>query len=358
MHQEIKSNRVSDLRCAVAASPGNAAHRHLAWNKVVRAADGTVILAYLGGERHGGRKGLYIHTSSDDGETFSPARLLWWGDDSYPNLGNAALGVTPLGSVVVIAMGHCGQRPNVVSTIRGWRSTDHAQSFSPIDTSRLDGTVRSVFGRIQEVPGKGLLVLGFNTPDSKGMDETALWRAYSGDDGLSWSDPKLVTDQSAPMVEPSVLWTGERLAGIGRHHGKSAGPVFGADEAFYWHIASDDGGESFTAERTPMVVGRTGAPYMTQANGVLYSVVTDRAARTDDGRHAWTFTLWRNERGDAQSWEKIDDLLSVYDEKGETKLDFGYPWGVALSDDEERIYFYLGTARDVSSIYSFRLRFS
>src|SRR5690606_9299183 len=114
--------------------------------------------------------------------------------------------------------------------------------------------------------------------------------------------PKLVTDQSAPMVEPSVLWTGERLAGIGRHHGKSAGPVFGADEAFYWHIASDDGGESFTAERTPMVVGRTGAPYMTQANGVLYSVVTDRAARTDDGRHAWTFTLWRNERGDAQSW--------------------------------------------------------
>ena len=128
------------------------------------------------------------------------------------------------------------------------------------------------------------------------------------------------------MVEPSVLWTGERLVGIGRHHSKSAGPEFAAGRSFTGISPSDDGGQSFVAEKTPMVVGQTGAPYMTQVGGVLYSVVTDRSARTDDGRCAWTFTLWRNERGDAQSWEKIDDLLCVYDEKGETNYDFGYPW--------------------------------
>ena len=177
MHQEIKSNRVSDLRCAVPASPENTAHLHLAWNKVVRAADGTVILAVpRRGAAWGTQRPLHTYVHGRRSELFTGAPVVVGGRRlSQPRQRGLGRDAAGLGGR------HRDGAPRATAqrglhdsrlALDGSREKLYADRYV---AARRDGAL----GLWPHRRGarKGLFVLGFNTPDSKGMDETALWRA-------------------------------------------------------------------------------------------------------------------------------------------------------------------------------------
>ncbi len=342
LEQKICPKYVQSHRLLIQGNVDLLPHRHLAWPKLARLPNGKIALIYFGGHAHGGRKGVYVRISDDEGKGFGPAELLWWGQYPHHRVANGALGVTEDGNIVVLVMAVGGVSPNMTSEIRGFVSEDNGVRWRAADTSRLSGTIRSVFGRILGVPGRGLLATGFNTTGSKGMYQTALWAAWSEDGGYTWGEPRLVTSGDQPMIEPSLLIHDGRIRGIAR-------PFERGGQAIYREIDADPDDENWSATLTPMKVAQQAAPYVFTRDGTLLALITDRAGTDEQGNIVRKITLWIK-RGDESDWEEQVKLLEI-----PQKIDFGYPWGVTLSDGSEFVVYYAGQSNGVSDLYSFRL---
>ena len=104
-----------ELRIIVEA-PKNPRFAHLAWPKIVKTRDGTLVLAYSAGRYHasGGEGCPAVSISKDKGMTWSPPKILREFDQSMllNNSANTALGVADDGSVVLLAMAYTGDERN------------------------------------------------------------------------------------------------------------------------------------------------------------------------------------------------------------------------------------------------------
>lgn len=132
------TGRVATSQSSAAATLGlrsprkNLRFAHLSWPKAVRAADGTIVLAYTAGVFHGDHGGgsPAISISTDEGNTFTAPNVLrkFGPDKDYTQSGNLAIGLADDGGV--LAMAYTGGTGKIVGTagrgnnIYGWRSTD------------------------------------------------------------------------------------------------------------------------------------------------------------------------------------------------------------------------------------------
>jgi hypothetical protein len=89
-------------------APADERHTHLAWPKVAKTSDGTIVLAYSTGQFYGDHDGgcPAVSVSTDEGATFtSPPILSELGQgEPYTACGNLAIGVTKYKVVVLMAM--------------------------------------------------------------------------------------------------------------------------------------------------------------------------------------------------------------------------------------------------------------
>ena len=170
-------------------APENPRFAHLAWPKVCRVKDGTLVVGYIAARTHTRDGCPAVSVSTDGGESFTRPHVLKQFDSSqgYAHCGNVALGTAEDGSVVILAMAFTG---NARNTVFGWRSTDSGGTWQPVDTSALaDNKTGSVFGSVFPVPGKGLAVLGHYRPPSK--PSMGIWASVSEDHGCTWGPPRL-----------------------------------------------------------------------------------------------------------------------------------------------------------------------
>jgi len=162
----------------VVPAPESERFAHLAWPKVVRARDGTLVLAHAAARKHANGDGCpAVSVSTDEGETFSAPEILreFDGTRDYQHCGNLALGLAPDGAVMLLAMAFTGNERN---SIFGWRSVDSGRTWESVDTSCLGSNrTGSVFGHVFAVEGRGLAVCGhYRRPKGAGI-----WIAYSQD---------------------------------------------------------------------------------------------------------------------------------------------------------------------------------
>jgi len=175
----------------IVPAPEDVRFCHLSWPKVVKADDGSIIVAYIAGRKHVNGDGCpAVSVSNDGGESFTSPRVLKTFDSTmrYQHAANLALGKAPDGAIVLMAMAFTNDRRN---SIYGWRSEDHGKTWERADTSEIgDSKTGSVFGHLFQVPGKGLAVCGhYRKPRGNG-----LWMAYSRDEGTDDSPPDLLTN--------------------------------------------------------------------------------------------------------------------------------------------------------------------
>lgn len=159
----------------IVPAPKDARHQHLSWPKVIKAEDGSIVVAYIAGRKHVNGDGCpAVSISRDGGATFSSPKILMNFDSNMPyqHTANLAFGKAGDGSLVLMAMAFTDDLRN---NIYGWRSEDNGGSWKRVDTSALgEGKTGSVFGHVFAVGGKGLAVCGhYRKPKGDG-----LWIAY------------------------------------------------------------------------------------------------------------------------------------------------------------------------------------
>ncbi len=327
------------VRIAV-TPPQDPRFAHLSWNKALRTAKGTLVLAYVAGAFHGNHGGgcPAVSRSTDGGRAFPPPKVLrqFGPGRDYTASGNLALGVASDGALVLLAMAYTGNQGN---HIFGWRSEDDGASWTPVDTGNLGpNKTGSVFGNILPVPGQGLLAFGHYRPGAEPY-RSGLWMAASADDGRTWGPPRRISE--APAVEPLVLQSGSRLLGFFRGGGELRGRQFVA--------VSDDLGETWKTELS--VLGpeapdsaRLAAPFAVEnpsRPGEILVLTTERAVPGNTPGRIW---LWR---GDAQrlDWRRERVLLEFPRIPDDPHTDFGYPWLVPLEDRRWLMFYYHGRSR-------------
>ena len=268
------------------AAPENPRFAHLAWPKVCRTKDGTLVVAYVAARAHtrGGCPAVSI--SADGGRSFTRPHVLTEFDSSqnYAHCGNVALGTSDDGTVVLLAMAFTGDKCN---TIVGWRSVDSGKSWQPIDATNLaENTTGSVFGEVFNVPGKGLAVFGHYRKPSDPM--TGIWMAYSTDDGRSWGVPQLVT--KSRYYEPAFTFTEERFIGLLRH---PPGP----ETRRYDQAVSDDLGKTWqigpsTIALAPEVKASLPSPFITVSSRDPTTLYALQSERGSSGKSRGRIYLW------------------------------------------------------------------
>jgi hypothetical protein len=329
------------VRIAVPA-PSEPRFAHLAWPKVIRAKDGTIVLGYLAGTFHGahGGKSPAVSLSTDQGKTFTPPHILraFTPGEDYTSSGNLAIGLAEDGAVVLLAMGYRGDEAN---NIYGWRSMDHGRSWQTTDTSALGpNKTGSVCGTVVAVPGRGLLVQGHYRKGSQPHTQ-GIWQSVSTDQGRTWAAPTLVTDLD--VGEPVLVRSGDRLLTFIRGRGAEAIRQFVA--------VSDDKGVTWRTTRSAIEASRPGVtglahPFaMENPNqpGQIIVLTTERPLR---GR-VW---LWR---GDArkQDWKRERVLLNFPKIEGDKHDDFGYTWLLHQSGRQYLMFYYHGGKSGESPIW-------
>lgn len=286
------------------APPQDPRFAHLSWNKALRTARGTLVLASIAGAFHGDHGGgcPAVSRLTDGGRTFSPPNVLrrFGPGQDYTASGNLALGVASDGALVLLAMAYTANEAN---NLFGWRSEDEGANWRSVDTTNFGpNKTSSVFGNILPVPGRGLLVCGHYRPGAKPYT-SGIWMAVSADNGRSWGPPRRISE--APAVEPLVIQSGSRLLGFFRGGGELRGRQF---------VAISDGlGETWKTERS--VLGpeapdsaRLAAPFAVENPrhpGEILVLTTERAVPGNTPGRIW---LWR---GDAQrlDWRRERALL-------------------------------------------------
>ena len=315
----------------IVPSPASHAVRHLAWPKIIRAGDGTLVLAYSAGIGHNvGASGLAVSLSHDGGRSFSAPELLCYypkEGEPYRDVGNLALGMGDDGAVVLLAMAFDDGNAN---TILGWRSLDQGKTWQRTDTSAIgNNKTGSVFGHVFAVAERGLAACGhYRMP--KG---TGIWIAYSGDNGKSWGAPRTITTE--PFVEPVFIHTEGRLVGLVRQRTACA----------YHQLVSDDFGESWRCTERA-IQGNAEAvhpsPFLTvdpDDPQHLYALVSERGP-------ANRISLW-HAHIEMLQWKRIG-LVTTGDG------DWTYPWMTPLENNGWFVVYYQGT-KEASSIYGVRM---
>jgi hypothetical protein len=316
----------------VVAGPEEERVRHLSWPKIVRTANGTLVLGYSAGIGHNrGGSGLAVSVSKDDGLSFSPPKLLtYFPDDDrrYDDMGNLAMGLADDGkSVVILAMGFKKESAN---TIVGWRSEDAGERWARVDTANLaESKTGSVFGHLFDVPGKGLAVCGhYRKPKGNGI-----WIAYSADQGRSWGTPQTINGEA--FFEPVFVFAKDRLIGLVRENGAHA----------YHQLVSDDLGGAWKLSRAA-IQGDKRAVHPSPClivdprdPNTLYALVSERAPSN-------RITLWKA-GADSLEWKPVRELAVGGG-------DWTYPWMIHLGGDDWYLVYYQGD-RDASSIYGKRI---
>lgn len=327
------------LRVVVPA-PAGSRHAHLGWPKVIRLADGTLVLGCLAGRQHtvDGCPGVCL--SHDGGTTFSPPQMLAEFDRSMPyrHAGNIALGVTADGAPVCLAMAFTGNERN---TIYGWRSGDGGGTWTPVDTQRLaENRTGSVFGEILTVPGLGLVVFGHYRAGA--TPATGIWYAVSADDGKTWGDP--VPISSSPLFEPAFTFAAGRLVGLIRND-------LGGH---YWQLVSDDLGQTWQEHESLVGPGVRGlpSPFVSAVCGQpdrLVALLTHRCHRPDELGYV---ELWE---ADARTlaWQRVRKLVTIAPSgtPEDRHADFGYPWMTQLNEREWFLVMYCGRTAGPNSLW-------
>ena len=317
---------------AIVPAPSDARFAHLAWPKVIKADDGTLIVAYDAGRHHANGEGCpAVSISGDGGKTFTPPQVLMTFDKTtkYLHSGNLAIGKAEDGAIVLMAMAHTLNESNAIF---GWRSGDSGKTWQQIDTSKLsDNKTGSVFGHVFGVPGKGLAVCG-HYREPKG---TGIWIAYSSDKGKSWGDPQVITTNN--YAEPAFIFTGGRLIGLVRENSACA---------YHQYISEDLGatwqfqpkaiqGNPEAAHTSPFLLADPLQP------GTFYALQSER---TRD-KKINNIHLWRA-RGESLPWERLGLVTSCPNVE-----DFSYPWMCHMKGNEWYLVFYAGMVNGPSSIY-------
>ncbi len=313
-------------------APEDERYAHLAWPKIARASDGALVAAFVAGRAHtvGGCPAVAV--SRDGGEAFAPPHVLrtFGPGEDYRHCGNLALGAAEDGALVLLAMAFTGDRRN---TVTGWRSDDSARSWKPVDTSRLaDNATGSVYGRVFEVPGRGLAVCGhYRPPRGQGI-----WIAFSRDGGRTWGPPRTISE--CALVEPAFVSVGDRLIGLVRENPAHA----------YRQFVSDDAGEMWCETRLVMQ-----GPAATHPSPFL-------AVDPRDGRRLYALQSQRTERGEIYLWQADAEALD-WQRLGRVATfegfeDYSYPWMTHLGGDRWFVVFYAGETKGANSIFGMTLR--
>jgi len=305
-------------------------------------ADGAHCAAHFHGD-HGG--GCPVVTHSDDGQTWSPLRVLaQTGPDlPYTNCGNLAVGPTLDGGVVLLAMAYRGQEAH---TIWGWISHD-AEQWEPVDCSAIgENRTGSVFGSILTLPGGHLAAFGHLRPTVAGK-RYGIWWASSHDGGRSWGEPTVICEQR--LVEPAFAWIDGRLVGHLRYM-DAAGEFLQA--------VSDDKGATWRFE--PVLAGDAdgaflAAPFvvpMPNSDRRLLALRTLRQHGSDwrPGR----IELWSADAR-ALAWQRLETLLEFPRITEDPHHDFGYPWLLPLNPDRSLLVWYHGEKHGPSPIWATEL---
>ena len=316
----------------IVPAPMDARFAHLAWPKVIKADDGTLIVAYDAGRVHANGEGCpAVSLSGDGGKTFTPPKILMTFDKATPYLhsGNLAIGKAEDGAIVLMAMAHTYDERN---SIFGWRSGDSGKTWRQVDTDKLgDSKTGSVFGHVFSVPGRGLAVCGhFRKPKGAGI-----WIAYSADQGKTWGDPRIITAND--YVEPAFIYAGGRLIGLVRENSACA----------YHQYVSEDLGDTWQFQ-PKAIQGNSAAVHTSPfllADPVqpctFYALQSERAGDKKINR----IFLWRAQ-GDSLPWQRLGLVASCPGVE-----DFSYPWMCQLKGREWFLVFYAGLVNGPSSIY-------
>ena len=330
------------------AAPENPRLAHLAWPKICRAKDGTLVVAYVAARAHTRDGCPAVSVSTDGGKSFTPPQVLREFDSSqdYAHCGNVALGTASDGSVVLLAMAFTGDKRN---TILGWRSTDSAKTWQPVDTSALaENKTGSVFGPVLVVPGKGLAVWGHYRPPSKPAQ--GIWMSVSPDHGRTWGPPQLVT--TGRYYEPAAAFAAGRLIVLLRNGGRK----------YHWRFdqaVSDDLGKQWQVATGVMAVDPKSrcslpSPFITVSARDPSRVLALQSERGVLGDSRGRIYLW-TANAKTLDWQRQGLVVSI--PKSATGLsDWSYPWMTPLEDGNWFMVFYAGNVSGSNSIWGMTIR--
>jgi hypothetical protein len=313
--------------------PADPRYAHLSWPKLVRADDGTLVLALIAGRQHIQGDGCpTVARSLDGGKTWLPMQILQHFDRSmrYQHAGNLALGKAADGALVLLGMAFTDKLYN---TILGWRSTDAGQHWEPCDTQPLaDNQTGSVFGHVFPLPEQSLGVFG-HVRQPRG---TGLWFARSLNHGRNWLEPTIFTTRH--LVEPVFITAGTRLIGLVRDDSACA----------YHQFVSDDLGQTWQCHER-VIAGTPGVVHPSPCLVAdprrperLYALHTERSPQRE-------IILWQANAATLR-WHRLGVLLACPGAE-----DFGYPWLCHLHDDQWLMVFYGGAMRGANAIHGLRL---
>ncbi len=313
----------------IVPAPESGRFCHLSWPKVVKANDGSLVVAYIAGRKHVNGDGCpAVSVSTDGGKNFTSPHVLKTFDSSmrYQHAANLAMGLAEDGAIVLMAMAFTDDLRN---NIYGWRSLDNGQTWETTDTSSIGHSkTGSVFGHVFQVPGKGLAVCGhYRKPSGSG-----LWIAYSEDDGKTWGSAQKITIEK--YFEPTFIFTGGRLVGLVRENSAHA----------YHQFVSDDLGKSWQF-RERVIQGSKKAvhpsPFIVSDPTQPDRLYALQSERTDSNQ----ISLWQSQ-SDSLKWERHSLITSCPDVE-----DFSYPWMTHLEGNDWFIVYYAGEKDGPNSIY-------
>ena len=329
--------------------PPNPRFAHLAWPRMVRTKEGTIIASYIAARYHGsgGEGSPAISISRDGGKTLTSPHIIheFSADSEYTHSGNTALGIAADGAIVLLAMGFRGSDAH---TILGWRSEDEGATWISVDTSNLaEDQSGSVYGNILNLPDDRLMVFGhFRSP----RPEKGIWVATSDDNGRTWSSPRQVAD--AELVEPAATFTEGRIVALYRESNK---PLHSRT----WQAVSDDLGRIWDIKQDAFVSSEPGkyrlpSPFVTfdpPRPTLLYSLVTERHF---PGNTPGSISLWSAGLHEL-NWERRGLITTLPSDKENLNRDFGYPWMVPLGGDRWFLLFYFGESAGPCALWSLEL---
>lgn len=329
----------------VVPAPSDPRYAHLGWPKIATAPDGTLVLAYLSGTTHITNGCPVVAVSKDGGHSFSEPRILIELHEGleFEHSGNLALGFAADGAIVLLAMALRGERKG--STIFGWRSTDSGETWTSVNTDRLRETAGSVYGHVFAVPGRGLAVTGHYREGTAGPGE-GLWIGFSEDDGFTWGEPQLITEQY--LGEPAFCYAGGKLIGLAK--GRKSSSVG------YTQFESTDGGRQWKV--TPAVLSTERNPASPviipdpDDPNVVYAFQTERVI-TGAEEAPGHITLFRANADDL-AWEKVG-VVAYFSQMPAVRRDFGYPWMAKRADGTWFLVFYDGVFAGANSIWGLTL---
>jgi hypothetical protein len=321
----------------VVPAPENVNYQHLGWPKMVRAANGDLVVCYVAGRKHTEGGSPACSVSRDRGKTFSKPHIVLE-TPKNPDIGhtwNVALGRVARKDLLLLAM--VGDKERKTSRPMAWRSKDHGRSWVASSTRGLPARAFGVFGNLFSVPGRGIAVAGYSYMNA-GKWMPGVWIAYSSDNGESWDIPGPVSMEV--RNEPSFLYTANMLIGLVREEDP--------EPKTYRLFHSPDLGKTWNSAPVGFGNGRRlPSPFVTadaKDPARLYALESDRAARH--------IVLWTARAG-LFEWSRVGKVAGFPSVPGS---DYGYPWMVQLNRTDWFLVFYCGANDGPNHIWGMRIK--